>query len=54
MRWQRKTAVVTGAGKEFGQAIAITFAKEGASVVVDYVGNSSVAEETLNKIALQP
>jgi glucose 1-dehydrogenase len=50
MRLQGKTAVVTGAGTGIGQAIALAFAKEGASVVVDYVGNSSVAEETLNKI----
>jgi glucose 1-dehydrogenase len=50
MRLQGKTAVVTGAGTGIGQAIAIAFAKEGASVVVDYVGNASVAEETLTKI----
>ena len=50
MRLQGKTAVVTGAGTGIGQAIALAFAKEGASVVVDYVGNASVAEETLNKI----
>ena len=51
MRLQGKTAVVTGAGTGIGQAIALAFAKEGATVVVDYVGNASVAEETLNKIA---
>jgi len=51
MRLQGKTAVVTGAGTGIGQAIALAFAKEGASVVVDYVGNASVAEETLNKIS---
>ena len=51
MRLQGKTAVVTGAGTGIGQAIALAFAKEGASVVVDYVGNDSVAEETLNKIS---
>jgi len=50
MRLQGKVAVVTGAGTGIGQAIALAFAKEGASVVVDYVGNASVAEETLNKI----
>jgi glucose 1-dehydrogenase len=50
MRLQGKTAVVTGAGTGIGQAIALAFAKEGASVVVDYVGNASVAEDTLNKI----
>jgi len=50
MRLQGKTAVVTGAGTGIGQAIVLAFAKEGASVVVDYVGDSSVAEDTLNKI----
>jgi glucose 1-dehydrogenase len=50
MRLQGKTAVVTGAGTGIGQAIAVAFAKEGASVVVDYVGDTSAAEETLNKI----
>jgi glucose 1-dehydrogenase len=50
MRLQGKTAVVTGAATGIGQAIALAFAKEGASVVVDYVGNTSVAEDTLNKI----
>jgi glucose 1-dehydrogenase len=50
MRLQGKTAVVTGAGTGIGQAIALAFASDGASVVVDYVGNASVAEETLNKI----
>jgi glucose 1-dehydrogenase len=51
MRLQGKTAVVTGAGTGIGQAIAIAFAQEGASVVVDYVGNTSVADETLGKIS---
>ena len=50
MRLQGKTAVVTGAGTGIGQAIALAFAKEGASVVVDYVGDASVAEETLSKL----
>ena len=50
MRLQGKTTVVTGAGTGIGQAIALAFAKEGAYVVVDYVGDASVAEETLSKI----
>ena len=41
MRLQGKTAVVTGAGTGIGQAIALAFAKEGASVVVDYVGDAN-------------
>ena len=50
MRLEGKTAVVTGAGTGIGQAIAIAFAKEGASVVVDYVGNPATAQDTLDKI----
>jgi glucose 1-dehydrogenase len=51
MRLQGKVAVVTGAGTGIGQAIAIAFANEGASVVVDYVGLPSVAQDTLDKIS---
>jgi glucose 1-dehydrogenase len=47
---QGKVAVVTGAGTGIGQAIALTFAAEGAAVVVDYVGKASVSEDTLTKI----
>jgi glucose 1-dehydrogenase len=50
MRLQGKTAVVTGAATGIGQAIAIAFAKEGASVVVDYVGKKDVAQDTIDKI----
>jgi glucose 1-dehydrogenase len=50
MRLQGKTAVVTGAATGIGQAIAVTFAQEGANVVVDYVGNASVAEDTMSRI----
>jgi len=48
---QNKVAVVTGAGTGIGQAIAIGFAQEGATVVIDYVGAASAAEETVGKLA---
>ena len=50
MRLQGKTAIVTGAGTGIGQAIAVAFARDGASVVVDYVGDESVAKDTTGQI----
>jgi glucose 1-dehydrogenase len=50
MRLKNKVAIVTGAGTGIGQAIAVAFAQEGASLVVDYVGNESVAADTISKI----
>ncbi len=51
MRLQGKVAIVTGAATGIGQAIAIRFAQEGASVVVDYIGKPEVAGKTEAKIA---
>jgi glucose 1-dehydrogenase len=44
-----KVAIVTGSGSGIGQAIAIRFASEGASVVVDYRNNIDQAQETISK-----
>ncbi len=46
-----KVAVVTGSSSGIGRAIAIRLATEGASVVIDYVGDTKGAEETQNMIA---
>ena len=46
MRLKDKVAIVTGAATGIGQAIAIRFAKEGASVVVDYVGKPDAPNRT--------
>ena len=46
MRLQDKVAIVTGAATGIGQAIAIRFAREGAAVVVDYVGKPDASNKT--------
>jgi glucose 1-dehydrogenase len=46
MRLRDKVAIVTGAGTGIGQAIAVRFAREGAAVVVDYVGEPTIAQHT--------
>lgn len=50
MRLQNKVAIVTGAATGIGQAIAIRFAQEGASVVVDYVGGPDTPKSTVEAI----
>jgi glucose 1-dehydrogenase len=44
-----KVAVISGAGSGIGQAIAIRFASEGATVVVNYLDKPEGAEETKAK-----
>ena len=45
---QGKTAVVTGAAKGIGKAIALAFAKEGFNIVLNY--HSSLDDETVQEI----
>ena len=45
-----KVAIVTGSSSGIGQSIAIRLASEGASVVIDYVGQPDGANDTLAKI----
>ncbi len=45
MNLENKVAIVTGAATGIGRAIAARFVKDGARVVIDYVGKSDPAHE---------
>lgn len=45
-----RTAIVTGSSSGIGQGIAEQLAREGANVVIDYVGSPDGAQVTLKKV----
>jgi 3-oxoacyl-[acyl-carrier protein] reductase len=47
---KRKVALVTGASRGLGQAIALRLAKDGMMVAVHYGKNQAAAEEVVAKI----
>ncbi|HZK24932.1 MAG TPA: 3-oxoacyl-[acyl-carrier-protein] reductase [Oscillospiraceae bacterium] len=47
MRLVNKVAIVTGASRGIGRAIAIALAREGAKLVINYTANAQAAEDTL-------
>lgn len=50
MRFEGKTALVTGASRGIGKAIAKALAAEGAMVIVNYNGSKEAAEQTVAEI----
>lgn len=50
MRLANKVAIITGSSRGIGRATAIEFAKEGASVIVNYASSESSAREVVKKI----
>src|SRR3954462_13971102 len=50
-RLEGKTALVTGASREIGRAIALELAREGAKVALNYQSSDAKAQEVADEIA---
>ncbi len=50
MTLESKICIVTGGATGIGRAIATKFVKEGAAVVIDYVGNSDRADQLVSAL----
>lgn len=52
MNLEGKTALITGASRGIGRAIALAFAKEGANLAVIFAGNAQAADEVCQQASL--
>lgn len=50
MLLEGKVAVVTGASRGIGRAVAVALAREGAAIVINYTANETAAQETLGLV----
>ena len=50
MRLAERTALVTGASRGIGRAIALALAQEGADVSINYVSNETPAQQLAEEI----
>jgi len=50
MKLNGKVVVITGGTRGIGKGIALEFAKEGATLVLNYFNDDESAKETLNEI----
>ncbi len=49
-RFEKKVSLITGSSRGIGRALALTLAREGATVVVNYVRNAELAAQTVREI----
>ncbi len=49
-RFEKKVSLITGSSRGIGRALALTLAREGATIVVNYVRNAELAADTVRQI----